>query len=392
MAIPDDNGNPLTFQPIAPPGLAPADYDALTPLVRRFPELAEAVRKIEERRANGTGEELALVDPTRFTLHRAAEALEPLKPIEWRVTGLIEAGAVVAFVGDGGSGKTFMLLDLAVAIANGEPYWGDFRLPKACPVLVIDEESGTDRLNRRLKYIMRAHDAGPDLPLYYVTLARFDIRQPNDINTLQSLIEQTGAGMVILDAFMDIIPGADENSTKDMLPGLLALGKLGKTTGAALVPIHHTNKMGGYRGSSAIKGSIDGMFVIEKATDSPVLEIKTEKARDIRAARFTMIGHWENYPGTDELERVYFTAADQKEKPIHLSKSERYALRYMGDNPGSDMTTIKDSADTCTPEAARRAVYSLTDKGYAQRTNEGGAGERAIYNLTEKGRELWTTL
>lgn len=324
----------------------------------------------------------------RFRIHTAAEALEPLEPIKWRVKDLIEAGSVVAFIGDAGSGKTYMLLDMAVAIANGEPYWGDFEINNHCPVLIIDEESGDRRMKRRLSYVMKAHNAGPDLPLYYVSLARFDIRNPEDINTLQMLIEQTKAGLVIIDAFMDVIPGADENSSKDMQPGLLALGLLAKTTDASVLPIHHTNKAGGYRGSTAIKGSVDGMYIIEKAADSSVVEVKTEKARDTKGARFTMIAHFHSNPITGELEKVYFSPADPKEKKPTFSKSEKYVIRYLEEHKEAEITAIKEAADTCSDEAARQAVYSLTDKGYTYRTNEGSAGKKATYSLTEKGRQL----
>ena len=44
-----------------------------------------------------------------------------------------------------------------------------------------------------------------------------------------------------------------------------------------------------------------------------------------------------------------------------------------------DVTTIKEAADICSPESARHAVYSLTDKGMTRRANQ--AGKDAIYEL-----------
>lgn len=52
------------------------------------------------------------------------------------------------------------------------------------------------------------------------------------------------------------------------------------------------------------------------------------------------------------------------------------------------MTEIMNNADACTEEAARRAVYSLTDKGLLIRVNEGAKGTPAIYAITAKAKGL----
>lgn len=324
-------------------------------------------------------------NPDRFKLHTAAEALEPQEPTRWIVKDLIEAGNVYAFIGDAGSGKTYMLLDAGVSIANGEKQWGDFEIKENCPILLIDEESGDRRIKRRLRYLMNGHSATGDIPLYYVSLARFDIRNPEDVNSLYGLIQQTKAGVVIVDAFMDVMPGADENSVKDVQPGMLALGMVAKTTDCAIFLIHHTNKAGGYRGSSAIKGSVDGMFIIEKKQDSPVVEVQTEKGRDIKAARFTMIAHFHTNP-LGELEQVYFTPADPKQREPHYSKPEKYVLRYFEDHDQAEIAAIMAAADTCSDQSARQAVYSLTAKGVLHRIDEGGPGTKAIYAMKDSGR------
>ena len=108
-----------------------------------------------------------------------AEALSPQPPINWIVEPLFSAGSLVVPAGDPGSKKTYSLLDLDVCVATGKP-WLRFQT-KQCPVLIIDEESGERRLNRRLGDILRAHSAGPDTPLQYVTLAHFDLRKEGDV-------------------------------------------------------------------------------------------------------------------------------------------------------------------------------------------------------------------
>lgn len=322
----------------------------------------------------------------RFKLHTAAEALAPQPPTDWIVKGMFSAGGVYALCGDSGSKKTFVMTDCCVCVAGGKD-WLDFPTTPG-PVLIVDEESGEVRLNRRLGAAMRAHSCGAELPLYYVTLARVDIRNPEDINMLQALIKQTGARLVVIDSMIDVIPGADENSSKDLQPGLMALSKLAKVEGCAVIVIHHTNKAGGYRGTSAIKAAIDGLYMLESKNGSPVVEVTTEKTRDTGPVNFTAIVHFRSDPATGELETVYFSAADPQPKEPKFSKSEQYVMGYLRSNGDAEITTITEAADSCSPASARQAVYSLTSKGIVERKDTGKQGMKAVYGL-KPGSQPW---
>ncbi|MCX6065491.1 MAG: AAA family ATPase, partial [Chloroflexi bacterium] len=217
-------------------------------------------------------------DTPRYVLRSAFDALQPQPPIEWIVDKLFSAGSVSLVVGEAGSKKTWSLIDLAVAIANGETWLHFPTTPGA--VLIVDEESGQRRLARRLGDALRGHDAGHATPLYYVSLAAFDFGKADDVNQLHSLITQTGARFVVIDALADVMPGRDENAVQFVQPVFIALRKVAELTQAAIVIIHHSNKAGGYRGSTAIKGAVDLMLQVESQPESPNIDFKTEKARD----------------------------------------------------------------------------------------------------------------
>jgi RecA-family ATPase len=72
---------------------------------------------------------------------------------------------------------------------------------------------------------------------------------------------------VIVDALADVMPGRDENAVKDTAPIFLTLRKIAEETQCAIIVIHHSNKTGGYRGSSAIKGAIDLLLSVEKKNE-----------------------------------------------------------------------------------------------------------------------------
>ena len=51
------------------------------------------------------------------------------------------------------------------------------------------------------------------------------------------------------------------------------------------------------------------------------------------------------------------------------------------------MDVIMNSADTCSGEAARLAVYALASRKVVYRTNPGQKGTPAIYDLSPKENE-----
>jgi len=310
-------------------------------------------------------------------IYYAADALKPQPPINWVVQDVLSAGSVSLVVGDAGSGKTWACLDLAVSVATGENWLG--YIVNGGPVLVIDEESGPRRLSMR-----RGHNADGKTPLAYTTLNRFDLGDPEHVAAICDAIQNVGARLVILDAFMDLLPGRDENAVKDTLPALLALRDIGEQTGAALVVIHHANKSGGYRGSSAIKGAVDLMLAVENDGNG-TLTVKSIKARDVEHVNFG--AEMSFSPRTFNLSPAAIPAT----KPVY-SKGEAYVLRYLGDKGASETDAITSHADTCSDTTARKAIYALASKGLATRVDPGGVGSKATYDLTQDGRVTYAAL
>ena len=314
----------------------------------------------------------------RYEILTAANFSEPQEPILWTVDGLISEGSVSVFFGEPGCGKTWALFDLALCVARGAP-WLDMATKQGA-VLIIDEESGRRRLSRRMNAILQGHDAGPDTPVMAVSLAAFDLGNKEDYVHLYNLIINTGARLVIIDALADIMPGRDENAVKDTAPIFLSLRKIAEETQAAIIVIHHANKTGGYRGSSAIKGAIDLLLSVEKKNDSNNMTFKTDKARDTTAGAFAATMNFDS-------DKFWLTVSEFEKTTAEYTKGARYVMRYLTTSPAGTMADIQGAADSCSEEAARKAVYYLVNIGLVERTNPGGRGAMALFALTEKGRE-----
>ena len=243
----EDDPRPVTIHNTTPPEPeAPPDW-----------EMAEPPQESTTTPPTQAGE-----TPNRFELHSIAEVSNPRTPTTWRVKNLIAEDYLSIWFGEPGCKKTWSLLDLCICVALGKP-WLDFETTQ-CPVLWIDEEMGNNRMLDRLQWAAAGHLADvKKIPLYYVSYGRFDFRNLHDAESLAGLVHQTGAGLLVIDALMEVTPGADENSVKDMKPGLIALDAIAKRTHAATNLIHHANRNGDYRGTSALKGSVDVMLKVE---------------------------------------------------------------------------------------------------------------------------------
>ncbi len=309
----------------------------------------------------------------RYIIHHASEAFQPQPPITWIIDGIVAEGSVNLFFGEAGCKKTRSLLDMGVCVATGED-WLTFHTTQST-VLFIDEESGDARIKTRLREAMLGHGASDTLPLFFITFARFNLCGKKDEQEIINAINDTGARLVIIDALVELMAGADENSTKDVMPVFMKLINISRKTGAAICLIHHANRSGGYRGNSSIMGACDTMIQIESKVNSPNIDFGSTKVRDTAPFSFSAVAHF----GLDDftLTSIYVSHKVQK-----LSKSKEYVVQFLKTNGASTIEDIMNNADTCSDKAARQAVYDLAADGTVYRTNAGGQGLSATYDLT----------
>jgi hypothetical protein len=246
-------------------------------------------------------------------------------------------------------------------------------------VLFIDEESGERRFARWLGEALRGEFGNENTPVKFISLARLNLfKDDGDSLVLQALIDETGAGLVIIDALPDIMPGGDENAVKDVHPVFMKLRKIAEETGAAIVVIHHSNKSGDYRGSSAMSGAVDLLIMVDSKNGSPIIEFETKKARDIEPIRFAAQIHFDQ-------DTTWLSPITQNQY-ARRSVGEEYVIRILKERGAMPLPEIKASADTCSERMAQDAVFKLSREGVIYRTNPGetGRGHPAIYDVREK--------
>ena len=318
----------------------------------------------------------------RYVLRWAAEALQAVPPMRWLVDGLAPATGTALLYGDPGSKKTWSAMHLAVSVAMGADWLG--RPVEQGPVLILDEESGDHRMRRRLAQVMRGLQAPADIPLAYVSLAGFKPADPGDLAEIDGIVANVQPVLVVVDALADVLAG-NENSVEDTMPLMQALRRLAEDHHCLVLLIHHNNKAGAYRGSSAILGAVDVSIQVTSKSSSPNVDFEIAKSRDGEPCNFAATAAWVDLPEpTFTLEE-----AIPKAKQPRYSRSEEYVLRYLEEHGPSLLSDIANHADTCSAEAARRAVYNLVARDLVQRCDGGGPGERATYDLVKDEADPW---
>src|SRR3989304_3432927 len=91
--------------------------------------------------------------------------LKPPPPVEWVVEGLFSRPSINLLVGDPGSKKTVLALDLAACVALGKPWLG--KPVVQSPITYVDEELGMQRFLGRANAALQAHGAVAETPFHF---------------------------------------------------------------------------------------------------------------------------------------------------------------------------------------------------------------------------------
>lgn len=311
--------------------------------------------------------------------YRAALAWEERPKREFIVDGMLWRGDLAMMYGEGGIGKTYTIIDMSVSVATAEPWLGMAVTP--CNVLLVDEESGQERMLDRLGRAMRGHGIAPgtDVPIFATSFASWDFRSKAHARRLSDLITATQARLVIIDALVDVMLGGDENAVKDVQPIFHNLRLIAQDTGAAIVLLHHANRSGNQRGSTAIRGAVETVVCLSRQDDAGhVLRLEAEKMRDAAPIKLGLRMAFDKPTESFRLHKAEAISTTEK-----YSKAEKFVLRYLQDHGATSVKALQENADTCSANSARQAVYSLTERKKIRKVGDTPQGAPASYELAD---------
>jgi hypothetical protein len=180
------------------------------------------------------------------------------QPVEnrWLINELWAAQAVGLIGGEPKCCKSFLALEIAVAVASGRPCLGQFAVPKAGKVLLFAAEDALSVVRRRIEGIAaRAAVDFQSLDIQVITEPVLRLDRESDAQALQRTIEVHKPSLLILDPFVRI-HRIDENNSGEVAPLLAGLRALQRTYGLAIILVHHAKKGGAHeRAGQALRGS-----------------------------------------------------------------------------------------------------------------------------------------
>ncbi len=174
----------------------------------------------------------------------------------WLVTGLWSEQAVGIIGGEPKCCKSFLALDLAVAVASGTPCLRRFAVAQPGGVLLYAAEDALHIVRRRLEGICAATGlllADLDIPVITAPSVRLDLDA--DRRSLQETVAKLQPRLLILDPFVRL-HRIDENASGEVAPLLAYLRELQRRHAVAVLVVHHAKKGGGsVRAGQALRGS-----------------------------------------------------------------------------------------------------------------------------------------
>lgn len=197
------------------------------------------------------------MDLSPFPVVRVAH-VQPRPPTDrWLVEGLWGWPAVGFVAGTPKSMKTWMALELAVAVASGQPCLGRYPVKKRGHVLLYAAEDTAEAIRERVAAIAAARDIDLDtLGIGLITVPSLRLDNEEHRQRLRATVAAIRPRLLILDPLVRL-HGGDENSSADISSLLDFLRSLQREYEVAVLVVHHVRKSPASQPGQALRGSGD---------------------------------------------------------------------------------------------------------------------------------------
>jgi hypothetical protein len=275
---------------------APANVQAHTRIVRELSRKRRAAilaDKAHSHALNGVGAGVALAEirkslesleaevsaattRRRFAFTTLSELAARPKP-EMLIGRVLTCAGTSLLTAKHASFKSFFALDMALCVATGTSWHGETIKPG--PVVYVAAE-GASGLEKRVRAWMIDHDESDFPPDFHVLDEPARIADAGVLTAFIEAVSGLRPALIVLDTLARCAVGLDENSARDMGLFVEATRELAAATGAHVLIVHHNNKGGEFRGSTAIAAAVDTHMSLERNGQGDTATLKFEKQKD----------------------------------------------------------------------------------------------------------------
>jgi len=285
------------------------------------------------------------------------------------VEGLLTEGGASVIYGPSNCGKSFWVLDLAVAVATGKPFRGNREVDQGAVIYVALE--GSHGVRNRIEALRREGKLPDDAPLFlcFAPVSLLDKKHAAKLAaSVKVAAEQSGqpCRLVILDTLARAMAGGDENSGKEMGAAVKSMDAIRAATGAHVLLVHHCgkNEALGARGHSSLRGAVDTEIEISRPDGETISTVRVTKQRDLPmgdAMPFSLVS--------------VVLGTDRRGKPVSSC-----LVRHEGEEMASKPRRPGRKAK-CTPEEMLRFLPAANVKEWKVRVaDECGLGDSQFYD------------
>lgn len=213
----------------------------------------------------------------------ADELPDIFTPPDELVEGVLTAGDGSVLYGDSNSGKTFFVIDMAVAVARGAQWMGRNTEPGL--VIYLAAESPASVRGRLQAYQKHYGVRVPNFAIVQSPIDLFDGEADTDavIAVVRQLERQRGqkVRLIVGDTLARLSAGANENAGQDMGLVVRRFDRIRSACNAHFLLVHHSGKAAanGARGWSGIRAAVDTEIEVTDSAQGRCAEIT--KQRDL---------------------------------------------------------------------------------------------------------------
>lgn len=316
------------------------------------------------------------------------------------VEGLLCENALSVVYGDSNSGKTFLVLDLALHVALGWPWFG--REVEQGGVIYIAAEGGHGIKNRVVAFVRTKgiEDANPPFALIPASVNLRDSSADVDalVSEVNAACEKVGAvRLIVIDTLSRSLAGGDENSSEAMGAFVQNVDRLRQATGAHVLIVHHSGKdtTRGARGHSLLRAAVDTEIETSRDHEAGISTAEVRKQRDLPmegkfSFRLGVVELGTNRRGKPVTSCTVEPVEGETRKAPTLSPNQGRALQALRNCLADQGIIIRGNRDipeipSVTLEAWRERLKAegVTDRDSP--VNERAAWKRHCNSLAEKG-------